>query len=108
MSLPVAGADTPEVSSEVKMLTTDVGVSEAQPFQVWKKQLATGTPVHVSKKPAGKSASKGQALQASLKLVPLDILSKGKLVSEEQTIQASKKLVPELVSSKGKLVRDEH
>lgn len=51
------GADFPEASIEVSMLTTDVGVKEEQPDQANVKQLTAGVPVQESKKFAGKSVS---------------------------------------------------
>ena len=51
------GADFPEASIEVSMLTTDVGVKEEPLFQANVKQLKAGVPVQESKKLAGKSVS---------------------------------------------------
>lgn len=50
----MAGADTPDVSIDTKMFSTEVVVRAVQFAQAFEKQLATGTPVQESKKFAGK------------------------------------------------------
>jgi hypothetical protein len=65
ISVPVAGADLPEASMELKMFSTDVAVSELFRSHVSKKQFAAGVPVHELKKFAGNVASDVQFLHVS-------------------------------------------
>jgi hypothetical protein len=66
ISTPDAGADTPEVSMDVRILMTDCAVSDVQGVHVLRKQLgATTAGLHASKKFAGKFSRPMHPFQAA-------------------------------------------
>ena len=67
----------PEMSIDTSMFSTEVVVSAEQLSHVFKKQLATGTPTHESKKFAGKEVRLVHWFQALVKLVPADVSING-------------------------------
>jgi hypothetical protein len=90
MSTPDAGADTPDVSIEVRMLTTDCAVREEQPSHAFRKQFTAGAVgFHASKKFAGKLVRLEQPPQVWLKDVPALVSISGKLVRPEQLYQVA-------------------
>jgi hypothetical protein len=65
ISTSEAGADTPDVSMDVRMLMTDCAVSEEHPVHAFRKQSGAGAVgLHASKKFAGKSVRLEQPFQA--------------------------------------------
>ena len=64
ISLPLAGAERPELSSDLKMCSTLVAVSNVLLAHVFRKQFTAGVPVQLSKNPAGNDVSEVQSRHA--------------------------------------------